>query len=155
MKTLSFWPSWGWCVLHAGKAIDNRLGAFKHRGPLLLHMSNPPGVMDPGYLDAREYARRIARVELPAPRDLPRGGIVGRADLVDVIPRFNDEIAKRMAEKHGVDLRWWFRDKAGHVLVNVEELPFVQCPGALGLFDRSYLDLKERAERLARRSAAP
>jgi hypothetical protein len=80
---------------------------------------------------------------VPHSSGLLRGGIVGRARIVDVlqpcdsVPRpFRHDYAAR-----GLDGRWHMRDQYGFVLADVEPLPFYPCKGALGLwnFDESLL----------------
>jgi hypothetical protein len=52
--------------------------------------------------------------------DLQRGGIVGRARIVDCIGASTDP---------------WFMGRYGFVLADVEPIPFIPYKGALGLFD--------------------
>jgi hypothetical protein len=37
MKCVSLHQPWAWAVLHAGKKVENRTWATRHRGPLLIH----------------------------------------------------------------------------------------------------------------------
>jgi hypothetical protein len=60
--------------------------------------------------------------------DMPRGGIVGRARIVDVVPPWCEGYPP------GVDARWHMRDRYGFILADVEPLPFVPLKGSLGLF---------------------
>lgn len=69
--------------------------------------------------------------DAPALKAMQRGGIVGRARIVDVLPPHRPEALY----PDGVDRRWHMRDQFGFVLADVEPLPFVPCKGMLGLFD--------------------
>lgn len=132
MKALSFWPSWLWCTLHAGKLIDNRKQAWTYRGPLLLHASLASKA---DWELASLLCREITGCEVPKPEELPQGGIIGRADLVDVIRKGDNEKAASVALTRRIDLRWWFPDHVGLVLDNVQPLPFRRYKGQLGLFE--------------------
>ena len=56
-------------------------------------------------------------VELPA--DLPLGGIVGQANLVDVVTK---------SKSH------WFTGPLGFVLADAKHLPFIPSKGQLGIY---------------------
>jgi hypothetical protein len=130
-----------WChaVLYLGKRVENRSWVPKHRGPILLHASLT--MSTPYYEDSCERMRRIG-VEPPRREDLAFGGIVGRCDFVDVIPRgsFADQ-AQKVADKWGVDVKWWMREynrklQNGLILQNVEVFPkLIPYLGELNLFE--------------------
>lgn len=69
---------------------------------------------------------------------LLRGGIIGRARVVGLITPdgqpYGDEGREAMARVNP-DLRWHMRGQWGHILTDIEPLPFVPCKGALWLFD--------------------
>lgn len=148
MKALSGRQPWWWAILHAGKRIENRKWNTHYRGPILLHAAK--GCTDQEMREALEWMTDVGVV----PRsvwaegpilDMPRGGIVGRARIVDVIPPWrapllevatSTAIEKMYADRYpGVDPRWHMHEQYGFVLADVEPLPFVPCRGALGLFD--------------------
>lgn len=68
---------------------------------------------------------------VPQMDSLVRGGIVGRAKIIDVIPPGDSTYVL----PPGVDRRWHMREQYGFILDNVEPLPFFACNGALGLFN--------------------
>lgn len=139
MKALSIRQPWAWAIVHAGKRIENRSWATSYRGPVLLHagkgctlreyndardfMTNP----DFGQIEVVEHVLRTCN-GVPELGDLPRGGIVGRADIVNCIS----------ASTSG-----WFFGPFGFVLENVRPLPFTPLRGSLGLFDVDESDLAE------------
>ena len=71
------------------------------------------------YEDCRDFAAGLGLI-VPPMADLPRGGIVGRAKLMDCVSRHPSP---------------WFFGPNGLVLADVEPLPFIPLKGALGLFD--------------------
>lgn len=127
---LSLRQPWAHAVVHLEKDIENRRWNTKFRGEFLIHAAK--GMTAHEYLDASDF---IADVKgwgavtlsalLPQPKDLVRGGIVGRARIVDVIqPRE----AGRMPHP------WHMPEQFGFVLADVRPVPFVPCRGSLGFF---------------------
>jgi len=114
---LSIQQPWAWAILHAGKDCENRTWRSSFRGPLLIHASKTisPG----GYLAVKDLCPGV-----PAVEELPRGGIVGQARLVDVVQDYSSP----WAEPGGY--HW--------ILVDVCCLPFFPCLGRQGLFDVVY-----------------
>jgi hypothetical protein len=172
MKALSLTQPWAETILHHGKRIENRMAwkGCSYRGPILLHAAKGVGTRDAfedtvdqilDILKPAPGAERLAMLDpvaicriggrgrhhaegwfAPAPT-LKRGGIIGRARIVDVtqpsaLPRgVHAEVAFENWVRRGGDpsqRRWWFGGFA-LVLDEVEPLPFVPWKGALGLFD--------------------
>jgi hypothetical protein len=136
MKALSGRQPWWWLLLH-GKHIENRRWSTTYRGPILLHAAR--GCTVDEYEEAFDFVymtfgRARAR-QIPPLQDMPRGGIVGRARIVDVIPPGGLPPASRPREWSDLDMRWHMPEQYGFVLRDIEPLPFVPCRGALGLFD--------------------
>ena len=128
MKCISIRQPWIWAILHCGKDIENRSWSTDYRGPILLHASN--GMTLAEYYDfhndvfggrapfAREVLSRHGSI--PDSKSLPRGGIVGQADVVGCVTESDSP---------------WFFGPYGFVLENVRSLPFRPCKGALGFFE--------------------
>lgn len=153
MKALSIRQPWAWAILHAGKRIENRdwRGAPAYRGPILIHAAK--GCTRGEYeeaVDAIEVTIDPA-LRVPPLRELDRGGIVGRARLVDVVrttegghraQRSRIECAL-CGEAMRDDGRgscqkpdpWAVPRTLGVILADVEPLPFLVWRGELGLFD--------------------
>jgi hypothetical protein len=133
MKALSGRQPWWWAILHAGKRIENRVWNTSYLGPVILHAAK--GCTVDEYEDAcvwMENAGVIAHIrDVPPLAQMQRGGIVGRARIVGVVPP--EGLSQR--EWDGLDLRWHMRDQYGFILADVEPLPFVPLKGALGLFN--------------------
>jgi hypothetical protein len=115
VKALSIRQPWAWLILHAGKDIENRDWSPKFRGPFLIHAA---GRIEPIDDDLRAFVKNISGLDIPD--DLPRGGIVGQAEIVNVV-------------RHSTSP--WFFGPCGLVLANAEPLPFRACRGMLGFFD--------------------
>lgn len=73
--------------------------------------------------------------DVPPLAQMQRGGIVGRARIVGVVPPGGMPPAFRSREERDLDYRWHMDDQFGFILADVEPLPFVPCSGALGLWD--------------------
>ena len=82
MKALSVHQPWAWAILHAGKCIENRTWATRHRGPLLIHASKSKASYK-----AQAGIDWIAGygVELPEWDSLATGAIVGVIEVLDCV----------------------------------------------------------------------
>jgi len=133
MKAISIRQPWASLILVAGKDIENRTWSTRYRGPVLIHASK--GMTCAEHEDAIEFAVDAIRADpLNAGKtktrtlrelgfvfdDLQRGGIVGRAEIVDCVESSDSP---------------WFVGPFGFVLRNVEPLPFRPYKGALGFFE--------------------
>ncbi len=129
-RALSLRQPWAWVVIHGGKRIENRRWNTRFRGDLLIHAAK--GMTREEYEDALDFAKGVDRSLLvPDPLDLPRGGIVGRAKLVDVIPPCRPAAMLVEPCEHS----WHMPGQFGFVLEDVEPLPFRPMRGALGFFE--------------------
>ena len=138
---------WAWAVLEAGKLIENRPWSTKFRGAFLLHAAAwPVGPLEAmsrpcptrPWLDALEAAsgmlgmgRAEGAVRLDSPVSLRhvfehRGGFVGVAELVDVLPPCGGLF--------GCAHPWHMPEQYGFRLANVRRVPFTPWKGALGFF---------------------
>lgn len=136
-KALSIRQPWGWCIIRPDitdpsarldaytngqiKPVENRDWAWnnpglKYRGPVLIHVGQK---IDKGF--DRAWANALLGRDTPA--DLPCGGIIGMADIVDCVLNH--------------DSPWFFGPRA-FVLKNARPLPFMPCKGYLGFFNVTY-----------------
>lgn len=124
---LSIMQPWAWLIANGHKAIENRDWRYKpkFRGRFLIHAGQ---AMDRKALSdlllcvhpvTGEAIRGRLRDELTAGFDTFQGGIVGVAELVDVVTASDDP---------------WFVGPLGFVLANASPLPLIPCRGALGFF---------------------
>jgi hypothetical protein len=114
MLALSIRQPWAHLIIAGVKRIENRNWRTSHRGPIAIHAARR---VDPIAPIAAQYGVII-------PSDLLRGGIIGVADLVDIVqqPQPEDEM--------------WFDGPFGWVLRNARPVPFVATRGVRGrLFD--------------------
>lgn len=119
MRALSLTQPWAWLVVHGGKDIENRVWSTHIRGEFLIHASKGMKIDD--YVGARQLARSISAelaFRIPPMAQLQRGGIVGVAEIFDVLePKRFPTVPWHMAGQYGFRLR------------NVRELPFLPCSG--------------------------
>jgi len=130
MRALSIRQPWCWCILHAGKDIENRdwkpgNPGRRFRGSFLIHASS--NMTRDEYEDCLDTLHTVSGVRpflngfsLPAFEQLPRGGIVGRASLVDIVTESESP---------------WFFGPIGLMLADIAPTHFVPMKGALGFFD--------------------
>jgi len=154
MKTISIRQPWAWAILHAGKRIENRdwRAAPSYRGSLLIHASK--GCTGPEFASAAIWMHeqhlatpiewRLDRQHPDTPKiqalsTMPRGGIVGVCDLVDVILPGGVYASKAYPANpaHRADSSWYV-GAIGLVLDNVRPLSFLPLKGALGFFEATH-----------------
>lgn len=138
MKALSGRQPWWWAILHAGKRIENRRWSTPYRGPILLHASKGCGLVECAEAMEWMFDRKLidGGCSWPGLEGVPRGGIVGRARIVDVVPPCAGPGGRcqcKAALSFGHS--WHMPDQFGFVLADVEPLPFVPWPGVLRLFE--------------------
>ena len=124
MKALSIMQPWAWLIVNGHKDIENRdwkpwNPGLKYRGPVLIHAGKKHDG-DPEFWDHDP-------IEPPAALDY--GGIVGEAEIVDVVTASDSP---------------WFCGPYGLVIRNARALPFQPCRGQLGFFTPDFCppDLK-------------
>jgi hypothetical protein len=122
MRALSIKQPWAWLILHAGKDIENRNWqprnpALRFRGTCLIHAGI---AVQPISDELRAWVKQTSGVDLPRSDDLPRGGIVGQVDVIDVVRASSSP---------------WFEGPYGLVFANAKSLRFAACRGRLGIFE--------------------
>lgn len=135
MKALSIRQPWAWLIVRPGfmteetradayrrgwiKDIENRDWPTRYRGEFLIHASKTMDVMEYNYVRGR-LAEGFPPFRIPPPEELPKGGFVGKAEIIDCVTESTSR---------------WFRGKYGFVLANSKPLPFVPYRGMQGLFN--------------------
>jgi hypothetical protein len=128
-RALSVLQPWAALIVAGHKDIENRSWSTTYRGPILIHagvrrdeeafaMGLASGVIAGVAADVDGVAEKIA----PHVR---HGGIVGVADLVDVVRHHHS--------------RWAVGNAWHWVLTNARPLPFAPCRGQLGLFEVAHV----------------
>lgn len=131
MKALSLRQPWAWMVVAGGKNIENRRWNTRFRGPFLIHAAK--GMTRDEYDGAVAFARDVNPfLAVPPFGDLERGGIVGRARLVDVIEPCTTEPSLFWRP---CTHPWHMPAQYGFVLADVERVDFRPMRGELGLFE--------------------
>ncbi len=111
MKTISIRQPWAWAIVSGHKPIENRNWDTKYRGLIQIHASKKD---DPaGY----EF---LSRMGIECPENLPRGGIIGKVEIVDTVRESSSP---------------WFFGKIGFVLINAVMENFRPVRGQLGIFE--------------------
>jgi hypothetical protein len=119
MMALSIRQPWASLILKAGKDIENRDWPTKYRGMILVHAAK--SCTRDEFASAIEFAEDA--IDRPIKADLktiPRGGIVGRVEIVDCV---------QCSESP------WFVGRFGFVLRDPQPLPFTPWKGQLGFFN--------------------
>lgn len=111
---LSIRQPWAWLIVNGYKDIENRGWATAYRGRFYVHA---PATFDSeGYQWVRYH---FPAVPLPAPASFRRGGLVGSAELIDIVTESGSP---------------WFCGSVGFVLSDAKPRPFVQYDGKQGFF---------------------
>lgn len=130
MKALSLRQPWAWLVSTGLKPVENRVWHTNVRGNFLIHAAK--GMTKDEYDDAIDFVRetvahfKLPAIEVPAFDVLERGGIVGRARIVDVLPPCKTENPSFYAPcAHA----WHMQGQYGFRLADAHPLPFTPCSG--------------------------
>lgn len=120
-RALSVRQPWAWAIVHAGKDVENRPRGTRFRGSFFVHASSFASPDEDAA--ARAWMGQRGLVLPPPLAELPRGGIIGRAEIVGVV------------EPHASCGRVWHMcDRYGLVLEGAEPLPFRPLRGMLSFF---------------------
>lgn len=125
---LSIKQPWAWMIVQGLKLIENRKWRASLRGWFGIHAGKSYDTEGDAWLRTCYFASRPNGLVLPAADDLeamPRGGIVGRARLVDVVTKSGDPL---------------FFGPVGFVLADPEPLDFAPCRGSLSFFRPVYAE---------------
>ncbi len=119
---LSLRQPWASLVVDGHKLLENRVWNTHFRGPFLVHAAK--GMTDHEYAWAVDFVRRVdPSIVVPKPDALLRGGLVGRATLVDVIPPCQYEHAHESVPC-ACGRKFHMGKQYGFVLEDVAPLPF-------------------------------
>lgn len=80
MKAITIIQPWASLIISGQKRVENRTWATEYRGPLLIHAGQ--NYDQAGY----EFLRGLG-IDALGPQDAPRGVILGRVDLVDIVAK--------------------------------------------------------------------
>lgn len=126
MKALSIRQPWAWLIVNGLKSLENRTWATNFRGAFLVHASHQPDMNQKEYSELRQAVHDDFDVWMPENiADLPCGGIVGQAEIVDCVSEVSEEI----------DLIWHEEGCFAFLLDNPKPLPFQPMHGKLNFFE--------------------
>lgn len=121
MKAISIRQPWAWLIVNRVKPVENCdwTHAPGYRGPLLIHASKSGTKKE--YAEAIAFAHSIDdRLLIPSYADVQRGGVVGVAELTDIVRSSKSP---------------WFTGPIGLELRNAYALPLHPCKGQLMPFE--------------------
>lgn len=150
ITALSIRQPWAWAILYLGKDLENRTWSTDWRGSFVIHASKACTRAEyyACLATCREVAGSSVLKVFPPLAALPRGGIVGAARLVDVLPRCPSWPCSHPWHMRD-DERGTGETQYGFRLDRVRPAPrFVPCDGRLGFWP-----LPPRVERELRRAA--
>lgn len=128
MMALSIRNPWAWNIAHGFKGVENRDWNTLYRGTFLIHTGLK--VDKDAYLFLSEN-HPDAWKATPQPHEIETGGIIGQADLINVV---HQRDAHLLTERD----KPWFFGEYGFILGNAKPLPFMPCKGRLGFFPVDY-----------------
>ncbi len=117
MKVLSLKQPYAELILQGKKTIELRKWNTQFRGTFLIHASKSPDVTA-----MKQFGFQ----------DLPQGGIVGRATLLDVKHYSSSEEHRKDQHLHLASSSW---GNYGFMLTDIQRLPFQECKGALNFWN--------------------
>lgn len=124
LKALSINQPWAWLIANGYKRVENRDWNTKYRGWFLIHA----GLR----IDHAAYDFIAGMgIKCPPPGQIPTGGIVGKARLIDTV-HIRDASLLAAADQP------WFFGEYGFMLDSAEPCDLIQCKGALGFFAPDY-----------------
>lgn len=132
---LSVRQPFAWAIFHAGMDVENRDWPTQQRGRILIHA--PAVVRQEDYAIFQHACRDpehwlchtiVRGGGLPQKSELPRGGIVGEAKIIDCVTEHPSP---------------WFTGPHGFVLRHARILPFKPLSGSLRFFDVDECSLDE------------
>ena len=123
-RVLTLRPVWAWAVLHAGKRLENRSWSTSWRGWIWIHSGSAPTT--DVERDVLRRSLRLLGIEMSDLDDFPRGAIVARARIADVIDNANRVVGQGP---------WQSTDGYAFLLAEVQQLAVpVSARGALNLW---------------------
>lgn len=124
MKALSINQPWAWLIVNGYKAVENRDWDTAYRGEFLIHAGKRIDYSAYDFIEDMD-------IDVPPPDQLPTGGIVGKARLINTV-HIRDKQLVTEADKP------WFFGEYGFMLDSAEPCELKPCKGALGFFWPDY-----------------
>jgi hypothetical protein len=117
LRLLTIRQPWAWATIYAGRDVECRPWRTPYRGPVYIVAHRRMTHED--YEAFVAFASKlIGPSTIPSPDALLRGGIIGRATLIDCTSKARSK---------------WFTGPCGLYLADPEPVPFRKCKGSRGL----------------------
>jgi hypothetical protein len=141
VKALSLRQPYAHSVVHYGKTLENRRWSTRFRGEFLIHAAK--GMTGDEYTQAEDFIVRALQTGCCPSAALrgafkadfeargQRGGFIGIARLVDVIPPCTVDASPF----HECPHRWHIPEQYAFVLEDVRPIPFTPYKGSLSFFN--------------------
>jgi hypothetical protein len=120
IKALSIMQPWAWLIVNGWKDLENRTWTTSYRGQLLIHASKDIDFQGYNFIIRNGLMNEI---DMPEIDDFQRGGIVGQAELYDIVTNAPSD--------------WAATDQYHWILRDAKPLPFIPCRGALSVWTPS------------------
>ena len=88
MKAILIRQPWAWLIVQGYKDVETRTWSTKYRGPILIHAAK---TLNPAFDELCQVLREEFDIEVPPRKQLPRGGIVGQATIVDCVIEYDSD----------------------------------------------------------------
>jgi hypothetical protein len=113
-RVLSVKQPWAWAIVSGIKRVENRSWETPYRGIIYIHASRQLDTWGMSW---------FAKHKIKLPKDLPRGVVLGRCEIVDIVEG-----------KRGKRFGKWFFGPKGWVIKNARRLARpIKMKGKLGL----------------------
>lgn len=122
MKALSINQPWAWLIVNGHKGVENRDWDTNFRGEFYIHAGKKYDDSVAGFL-----AQKFPHIILPPKSEIPMGGIVGTARLINVV---HEKYYDLLADKD----KPWFFGSFGFILDEQKPCDLMPCKGQLGFF---------------------
>lgn len=134
MKVLSVRQPWAWCIIHAGKDVENRPWRTDYRGTVIIHAAKAFDSVGYNWL-----LHTMPDIRLPSRDEFERGGIIGATKLIGCITPMARVVSPPELQPFH-DSRWFHKRDFGLVLstAHAYTTPLIPCKGRLGLLDVSH-----------------
>jgi hypothetical protein len=114
---ISIRQPFAWLIIAGHKDVENRPWGTVHRGPILIHAGA-------SFCDGFTPSNALRNwPDVQPPDEWLLGGIIGEAELVDVVTEHPSR---------------WFNGPRGLMLRNPRSLPYQECYGRPGVFKVDY-----------------
>lgn len=119
---ISMMQPYAWLFVNGILRIDDRTWNTSYRGPLWIHASTSL------HQELYDSLRASTSIEIPPLERFKKGGLVGRVDLIDVVPPGSTQYPSKI-RAHGGPGGYY-----GFVFANPLKIPFEKMRGRPGLF---------------------